>query len=416
MTSDVEKAVPIQGRGSPNFRRMVSALTLTRLGDYLMSPKVVLAWLLGEYGVPQSMIAWLVPIRESGSMLPQIALGEWLKGHARRKGFWVAGSLVQGLCVVAMALSLAAFEGAAAGVAVLLSLSLFALARAVCSIAVKDVQGNSIARGARGQVSGHASMYSGLAIGAVAAFLLWWPEEPGTALYMSLLLGGALCWPLGSAFFARIAEPDNERSPRALLGDSLWRTPVRLLVEDRDFRHFVLARGSLLGASLAAPFVLLQAQTGGNSVKTLGSFLLANSLAASFSARFWGRWADRSSRRVMIWAGALSALCCFIAAASGTLLADFNLLTMAAVYLVLSVAYEGVRLGRKTYVVDMAEGNRRTDYVAISNTAIAILLLFFGGLGALFALVSTQGVLLVYGLLTIVGVVLSVGLREVQAG
>ncbi|CAG0911666.1 unnamed protein product, partial [Cyprideis torosa] len=64
----------------------------------------------------------------------------------------------------------------------------------------------------------------------------------------------------------------------------------------------------------------------------------------------------------------------------------------------LGVAHSGVRLGRKTYLVDMSEGNRRTDYVAVSNTTIGALLLLSGALGALTSLVSVPGTLLLLGL------------------
>ena len=47
-------------------------------------------------------------------------------------------------------------------------------------------------------------------------------------------------------------------------------------------------------------------------------------------------------------------------------------------YFALSVAHSGVRVGRKTYVVDLATGNKRTDYVAISNTVIGVCLLLVG--------------------------------------
>jgi hypothetical protein len=51
-------------------------------------------------------------------------------------------------------------------------------------------------------------------------------------------------------------------------------------------------------------------------------------------------------------------------------------------YFAFSVGYSGVRVGRKTYVVDVAGGDRRTAYVAASNTAIAVALLAFGAVGA----------------------------------
>ena len=52
------------------------------------------------------------------------------------------------------------------------------------------------------------------------------------------------------------------------------------------------------------------------------------------------------------------------------------------IFFVLMVAHSGVRLGRKTYVVDLASGNRRTDYVAVSNSVIGVVLLLLGSMGA----------------------------------
>lgn len=82
---------------------------------------------------------------------------------------------------------------------------------------------------------------------------------------------------------------------------------------------------------------------------------------------------------------------------------------------ILSVAHAGVRVGRKTYLVDLAGGNRRTDYVAVSNTLMGILLLFAGALSMLLALFSNFVVILVFSLLGLVGVWLAQGLPDVQA-
>ncbi|MFP5412415.1 MAG: hypothetical protein ACLGHB_05525 [Gammaproteobacteria bacterium] len=48
----------------------------------------------------------------------------------------------------------------------------------------------------------------------------------------------------------------------------------------------------------------------------------------------------------------------------------------------LGIAHAGVRLGRKTCLVAMAGSNRRTDYVAVSNSVIGAMLLAVGVLGA----------------------------------
>ena len=82
-------------------------------------------------------------------------------------------------------------------------------------------------------------------------------------------------------------------------------------------------------------------------------------------------------------------------------------------YFILGIAHSGVRLGRKTYIVDMAGGHKRTDYVAVSNTVIGIILLLTGFIGALASLISPIGVILVLSLLGFAGAALGTRLREV---
>jgi hypothetical protein len=83
-------------------------------------------------------------------------------------------------------------------------------------------------------------------------------------------------------------------------------------------------------------------------------------------------------------------------------------------YFILGIAHSGVRLGRKTYVVDMAGGNKRTDYVAVSNTVIGLILLLTGFIGALASVISVAGVVLVLSLLGLLGALLGRSLPEVQ--
>ncbi len=47
---------------------------LESLGDALANPKTVIAWVMAAVGAPTAMLAWLVPLRESGALLPQPAL------------------------------------------------------------------------------------------------------------------------------------------------------------------------------------------------------------------------------------------------------------------------------------------------------------------------------------------------------
>ena len=70
---------------------------VTKLADALASAKIILPWLLASVGAPAFFTSLLVPIRESGSMLPQLVIGGFVRRQRVRKWFFVAGSGYRGL-------------------------------------------------------------------------------------------------------------------------------------------------------------------------------------------------------------------------------------------------------------------------------------------------------------------------------
>jgi hypothetical protein len=85
-----------------------------------------------------------------------------------------------------------------------------------------------------------------------------------------------------------------------------------------------------------------------------------------------------------------------------------------AAFLGLGIAHAGIRLGRKTYLVDMAGGNRRTDYVAVSNTVIGLILLLAGSVTAALSFLAPDVIILALAATTFAGIVTGLGLPEVQ--
>ena len=98
------KEIPEQACREQPRNRMVHlvSLTLTKIGDSLVDAKLTLTWLLAALGAPAFMVAWLVPLRESLSLLPQLAVGQWIREHPVRKGFWIVGSLIQAGAILAI--------------------------------------------------------------------------------------------------------------------------------------------------------------------------------------------------------------------------------------------------------------------------------------------------------------------------
>ncbi len=58
--------------------------------------------LLISIGAPVWMIGWLVPIRESGALLPQVLISIYLRKHTQRHLVWRVGMLTQTLSVFCM--------------------------------------------------------------------------------------------------------------------------------------------------------------------------------------------------------------------------------------------------------------------------------------------------------------------------
>lgn len=396
-----------------NFFLILASNVLTKLSDLLISPKTVLAWLMSAIGAP-ALVAWLVPIRESGSLVPQMVIAAWVRRKPVRKWFWTLGSFGQAASVVAMAASIWFFEGYAAGSGIIAALIVFSLARGFCSVSMKDVQGKCIPKTRRGRLSGLASTIGGTATVVLTALLFWNRGDPTLAFYTVLLLLAAALWVIAGLLFAGVEEYDGETGGGGNAINEAFRS-LSLLRDDVPFRNFVITRALLLSSALASPYLVVLAQKESDIGWMLGVFLLASSLASSLSASFWGWAADTSSRRVMIRGAAMASGVClivgFTALFIGTEIGSVWFYPIA--FFVLSIAHAGVRLGRKTYLVDMAGGNKRTDYTAVSNTVIGVLLLVTGGLTALVSMISEVAVIIVLGLTGLAGMFSAMRLKEV---
>lgn len=400
-----------------NFIYTLISNSLSNLADKLASAKTTLPWLLLQLGAPAWMISLLVPIRESGSMLPQMLIGAWVRQQPIRKWIWVFGGTLQAVCLMLMGFVALTLSGLVSGLIILLLLIIFSLARGACSVAFKDVQGKTVPKTRRGRLSGWINAISGLIALSVGLLLSQVAQESSLWLYASLLMLASLGWFGAAWWFSRIIE-----FPGATDGGANGFThafkKLSLLKTDKPFRLFVTARALAMGSGLAAPFYVALARDDlGSAMSLLGLFIAVEGLAGLVSSPIWGRWADRSSRKVFAIACALSgSISILIALISLVSLPDlFAMPVYLVAFFCLGVAHSGIRLGRKTYLVDMASGNQRTDYVAVSNSVIGALLLLTGLIGALTALVSIQGTLLLLGLAGLAGSVLSLQWTEVSA-
>jgi len=375
-----------------NFVLSALVLSLTKTGDRLMDPKIVLAWMVTALGAPAAIIGLLSPVREALALLPQLFIARLIRQRPRRKFFWSLGSAGQAAALVLMALCAVLLSGWPLGLGVLASLALFALSRGVSSVSYKDVLGKTVAKSRRGAVAGYAASIGGLAASGLGIWLILREangSDPGALFFAAILLAAACLWLLAAALYLLLAEARGSTDGGANAFDAV-REQLMLVWKAPDLRDFLIVRALLVSTALATPFYVAIAQDRtGADLSGLGGFLLAGALASVAGGWVWGRAADVSSRLVMAAAGLLAALVAALVLAVlllGLPLSTSPVLFIAAVFL-LALAHEGVRLGRSTYLVDLATEETRASYTAVSNSVIGVLLLVMGAIaGGAFSL------------------------------
>lgn len=399
------------------------ALSMTKLGDALVSARLVLPWMLSALGAPAAFISALVPLRESLALLPQLVIAQQLRETPVRKWFWVVGSLGQAVALLGMLFSVIGLRGSALGWAVVLLLTLFSVARGVCSVASKDVQGKTVSKTRRGRLSGLAATIAGSLSVVTALVVLFAPQlmsttasEGSTLLFAALLGLGCLLW-LGAAFvYAQIPEVPGATSGG---GNALVEAlkSLQLLWRDRAFGQFVLTRALLVSSAFAIPYIVVMIQrSGDSSLTSLGGLMLASGLAGMLAGRFWGRWSDVASHHVMAAAAAIAVVDMGLVLALFLWAPEWLAMQWVAggAIFIAAVAHHGARVGRKTYLVDMATQENRAAYTAVSNTAIGIVLLLGIALGAVDAYWGVEVVLVVLMALGSIAALRALALANVQ--
>lgn len=397
-----------------NFFTHVTSLSLSKLADGLVDPKLVLSWLLTSLGAPGAVIGLLVPVREAGALLPQMFTAASIRAMPLRKYAWAGGAVMQGVAALAIFAFALMFEEATAGWAILGALGVLALARSVCSVSYKDVLGKTVSKSRRGTATGVAgSIAAGLVI--LFAVLLVSGVVERRTIVLAALVGAGLCWILGGVVFATLQEAKGatEGGEQAF---SVARQNLSLLSQDPQLKLFIAARGCLTATALAPPFMVAASSSEGQTAfEGLGFLVLASSGAGLVSSFVWGRLADRSSRKVLLisaLAGAIALGATCLAVIAGVIA---TIWVLPLLLFGLMIAYQGARLGRSTHLVDMANEDTRAAYTALSNTIIGVILLTGSVFGVLAQALGNAAVLGSMAALCLAGAFFAFRLEEVQA-
>ncbi|MEX0731325.1 MAG: MFS transporter [Aquisalimonadaceae bacterium] len=376
----------------------------TKLAEQIAGPNLVLPWLLAGLGAPAAIIGFLMPAKQAGSLAPQLLVSGQIRRLRQRKWAWVMAGGIQAAMLLLIAAAALLLPPLTAGIVILVLFTIFSVFSGVGSVAFQDVTGKTIPKGRRGRLlSVRAALGGILTLLAGLALHYSFGEDADAAVYAGMVAAAAGLWLIAAALFAGVDE-----NPGATEGGrSPWHElslGIRLVRDVPGYRRYMIARGILLPIELAMPFYALHGrEVFGGQVAALGVFIVTVGLASVISSPFWGYFSDHSSRGVLACSGLLGALAgaVALAVASGPEAVQSTWL-YTSVFMILGIAEAGVRLGRKTYLVDAAPASERPLYIAFSNTGIGLLAVAAGGLGVIAQLFGTDlliALLMMLGLL-----------------
>ncbi|HET8860036.1 MFS transporter [Marivirga sp.] len=398
-----------------NFTLNIANGTLTKFAEKIISPNLTLAWIMDFFGASSTMIGALVPIKDAGSLLPQLAVSGKIRSFSIRKYFWAVSALVQAFAWLAAAGHILFGNEETIPVVLLILLTVFSLASGVASVAYKDVIGKTIPKNTRGQMLSYRSTFGGilsLIAGVVLVFFI--QEEADKSIYGFLFLFAAALWFIAALLFFMIKEEkgatDGGRNPLQEV-----KAGIKLITDEKNFRNFLFTRALLMAVPLLQPFYVLVAKDIGNpDWSLLGYLIIVNGLANVLSSPFWGKMADQSATRLMrissfiaIGGGAFALLFYFAA--------DWNLgfFAFLPVFFINGIAYSGARLSRKTYLVDYAPEDDRPTYVSVANTFIGLFTLVAAGFGIIAQVFGLPAQIIFFMSLLALAIVLSFRLKSV---
>ena len=352
-----------------NFLLNLANGSCSKLAEQLAGPNLVLVWLLQSLGAPVWMLGALMPIKQTGTLLPQMAAAGQIRRLAVRKWIWVASGLLQAVCLGAIIAAALVLDPIKAGWAILLLFTLFCLASGTASVAFQDVMGKTIAKGRRGRLLASRSMVGGV---LTMASGLWIRSSMGSASSIGSILTligcAAILWTVAAGVFAATLEEHGETGDKR----HIWheaRVGFDFARRYKGFRHYIYVRALLLSVEIASPFFILFAGTRLDfGPAAMGYLILAVGFSQVLSSPFWGKLADNTSKSVMLYSAMMGMAAAWLTLMLPLLPQGFlQLGGFICVFILLGLAEAGVRLGRKTYLVDALPADERPTYTGLQQ-------------------------------------------------
>ncbi len=352
------------------------------VGNVFLDPDMVLTWFLSQLGASRLIIGLISPIRYGGWFFPQIFVSGYLQRQPRKLPFYRLMALIRSLTILLLVV-LTLFAPSWLVTAFMALMIVYSIGAGLAGIPFMDMVGRLIPANRRGSFFAQRMFWGGvLALGAgqVVGWLLSEPDGLHFPLNFSVIFAlglGALIISLGA--WSVVHEEPEEVDQTRVRWTEQFASGVRLLIEDRSYRTFVLMRLLLMLGQLAGPFYVVYAkEVLGVPARLVGGYITARAASSILSNPLWGWMSDHVGNRRLIQVTNVVGLSMPLVALVVGLLREavdgmpwvgylFTLVFIAA-----GAFGTGSGIGNMNYLLDIAPPRRRPLYLGFTNTLFGI--------------------------------------------
>jgi MFS family permease len=381
----------------------------------LLNINTVLPAFASRLGGSTTLVGLLITILLLGWNLPQLPAGNLAARQRRKKPMLVTVSLIGRPVVLIVGIVIALTRATPAWLSLLvifIGMSFFVVADSFATVAWLDILGRAIPPEKRGRYISIWQVVKAAGVFGASQLVRYILSENGPSFpynYALLFIGGGLALGASTAAITAIYEPppsQGETTNGQIAWHDFGKHIIHIWQGDSRLRHITLARLLFALSTMAFPFYVLYATTELRlPARTIGTFVLAQTIGTLLASLFLGRVADQRGPRLVIQIGTalvltapLLALAVIATQGNGTSLPSLLSRAYVWVYVCMGLAENLLMLGFVNYMLEISPPDQRTIYMGAGN-AIASL----GVLGPTFAgwLLgrTTYGVLFVISLL-----------------
>lgn len=306
-------------------------------------------------------------------------------------------------------------DGNSAGYVIVFSLFLFSIASGVASVSFKDVMAKTIPKGRRGRLLATRATGGGILTLCAGLLMYFFLQNATEKLPVTILISASVLLWIGAGFFFLIIKEEEGATEGGRSPVNEVKKGWEVLTSNSNLRNFILARAMLMAIPLAQPFFILYGKhETGASFSGLGLLVIVSGIAGFISSPFWGKFADRSSRKMMMWVAGLGIVNIMLVIGYDFLDSDLKtIFTFAPIILLNMMIHGGARLSRKTYLTDFAPEDERPLFISLSNTFIGLFTILAAGIGFIAEIFSLQALFIFFIIMLMASVRLTYTLEEV---